>query len=254
MLSRLSFVILFTAAIAALPGVARAQSITRVTPEVASVGDTVILTGTNLQNTTQVRFFATVGGFIGVWTANVMPSSVSATRVTAIVPQMAAFAPPGASPPGIPVGTVRTIGPAASNELPFYFLQATPSVTTVGTGTTQPGAIGKPVVGFTIAGGAPESPNPSFVLTLENAIPGTVAALLLGLPGTPPYPMIGDGTFVLDPFTQVIVLPPLPVDAQGDIKLPAAIPAGVTSVTASIQWLVVQGPSLYLSNGLTVAF
>ena len=89
------------------------QTLSRITPEAASPGDLVILTGMNLQNVTMVRFFASVGGFVGVWTVNVVPLSTSPTRVAAIVPAMAAFAPPNATPPGSPVGTVSAISPLA---------------------------------------------------------------------------------------------------------------------------------------------
>ena len=231
---------------------AEAQTIQRITPEAASIGDTVILTGTNLQSTTAVRFFAIVGGFVGTWTVDVVPTSVTATRVTAVVPQMAGFAPDDATPPGEPVGTVSALGLGLSNTVEFFYLQATPEIETVGQGSPQPGGLGAPVIGFTIAGGPPESPNPGFVLTLENAIPNTPAILGIGLPGSEPFPVVGGGTFILDPTAPIIFVPPLVSDASGDIKVPASIPAGVTG-TISLQWIELS-PAPLVSNGMKIAF
>lgn len=232
---------------------AGAQTITRVSPEAAAIGDTVTLTGSNLAGTTAVRFFASVGGFVGVWTVNVVPTSVSATAVTAVVPEMAAFAPPGASPPGDPVGTVRVVGPALSNTLPFFYIQATPEIDTPGNGSPQPGGIGAPAIAFTIAGGAPASPNPTFVLTLEHAVPNSSAILAIGLPGTPPFPLINGGTFTINPLGPIVLVPALPVNAAGDILVPAGIPAGLAGISLTLQWIVM-APGAFLSNGLRIDF
>ena len=226
------------------------QTITRATPEAASPGDLVILDGTALGGTTVVRFFASVGGFVGTWTVDVVPSSVSATQVTAVVPTMAGFAPPGAIPPGDPVGTITTLGPGTSNSLAFFYIQATPTVTTLGTGTTQPGVLGKAVVGFTIAGGPPVPPNPGFTVTLENAVPFSVAFLALGFPESPPFPMVGDGTIVLDQSMGIVFIGPFFVDGAGDVRVNLPIPPSL-GITPALQWLTDGGiGGTFVSNGL----
>lgn len=249
--SRLLVAVAITLLFTAAP---RAQTITRVTPEAAAPGDLVILTGPNLQGVSIVRFFATVGGFVGTWTVDVTPQSVSSTRVTALVPMMAAFAPPNATPPGNPVGTVQAInplGPSAPNTLSFFYMQAIPTVTTAGLGTTQPG-LGRPVVGFTIAGGPPVTGNAGFTLTLENAIPGAVAQIFVGAPDPAPSVMVGDGLVAIDLTQPFFSLPSATVDAAGDVHLPLPIPTSPLNFTFMLQWLEVDpatGQS-YISNGL----
>jgi len=240
------------------------QIITRITPEVAAPGDIVIVSGSFLGGAS-LEFQAIVGGFVGVWTAVVTPLSSSANQLVAVVPQMAGFAPPNATPPGNPVGTVKALSPAAPtgpNTLPFFFLQALPGVTTVGTGTTQSAGIGKPVIAFTISGGPPVPGNASFVLTLENALPFSSAWLVLGFPDAPPHIGVGDGVVMVDVLQPFVVFPsigapPLAADMDGDLLLPLPVPAAPPPGSSFVlQWLLSSNPGhqLAVSNGLLLSF
>jgi hypothetical protein len=238
-------------------GHAAAQQITRVIPDAAAPGDLVILEGTSLEDTISVDFTAQVGGFVGTWTAGATPITVSPTRVTVLLPGSFGFAPPGASPPGVPLGRVRARTPAGlTGPLPFFFMQGTfmgfesPQTTTLGTGTTQSTG-GKPVVSFDIQQGAPQPGNAGFVMECQNAVPSSTAVLLVGLPDSPPFPMIGDGTFVLDLAGPIVVAVPVPTDALGEASLALPIPGpGPFGVTLANQWAVLDGAGVAVSNGL----
>ena len=252
----LLFLCIFSLSLVAQP------TISRVTPAAASPGDLVIISGSGLGAATSVQFFAVVGGFVGVWTVNVIPSSQSPTRVTAVVPQMAGFAPPNAIPPGIALGTVAIVvpdplnpsGSTTTNLLPFHYLQAEATVTTLGTGSTQqqPG-LGKAVIAFQIAGGAPIPGNNSFVLSCENSTPGSSGILAVGSPATTPYIPVGDGTLVIDLAAPYILLQPFLSDANGDIFLPAAMPPAPFGVSLSLQWgLFDPLGGFSISNGMQI--
>lgn len=240
---------------ATLADVPRAQSITKLIPEAAAPGDVLILEGANLGAAVSVEFVATVGGFTGVLTRGATPSSVSPTRVVVQVPRINAFTPPNAVPPGDPLGSVRILDSNGrmSNTVTFYFMEATfGAITTLGTGTTQPGGLGKPAVGFTLAGGPPVLGNATFTPALGNALPGSLGLFVLGVPATPPFPMIGDGTIVLDtsrPFGTLV----LPVSAQGEAQVTLPIPSTPFGATFLIQWAALAPSGIFLSNGLQFA-
>ena len=248
----------FLSLVLCFAGHAAAQQVTRVIPDAAAPGDLVILEGTSLAGTTFVDFRAQVGGFVGFWTVSVAPLTATATRVTVRLPGSFGFAPPNATPPGVPLGTVtvRTAsGPAGT--LGFFFMQGTfvnnnnPQTTTLGTGATQSTGQGKPVVSFDIKQGAPTPGNANFVMECQNAVPSSSAVLLVGLPGNEPFPRIGDGTFVLLLGGPIIVTGLIPTDAQGEASLALPIPGpGPFGVTLANQWAVLDGPGVALSNGL----
>ena len=216
---------------------AQVPMITDVFPEAASPGDEISIFGTGLSNATHVRFIASVGGFVGQLSSIQAVSFVSPTEVRATVPMINAFAPPGTSSPGDPRGslTVRDAGGLMTAPSNFFFLEGTFNQTmTVGAGTTL--ASGRrSATSFTFAGGAPAYNNANFVLTLDNATPGSSAFLAFGDIDTTPGTMVGDGLFIIDPsFIQVVG--PFPVDLQGRVVLPTPIPPGIFGVTVAIQW------------------
>lgn len=236
------------------------STIARVTPAAASPGDLVKITGTGLGAATAVTFFANVGGFVGVWTVTVTPLLVSPNEVLCNVPQMAGFAPPNATPPGNPVGTVAiaTIGTTPSgggttNTLPFHYLQAEPKVTTLGTGSTQLNqpTLGKPVASFVIGSGAPITGNNSCVLSCENTIPNSAGLLAVGSPATAPYVAINDGLLVIDIAAPYVVIQPFLSDGAGDIFFPIAMPPTTLGVSFMLQWGVFDPVGAFaISNGM----
>lgn len=234
----------------------RAQTLTRVTSQVGSPGDTVVLTGTNLGATTVVRFGASVGGFAGFMVRNVAPVQVTATSVTAVVPLFGNFLPPGVLGSS-PVGTVDAGGTGFANSLPFFYLEQTAGqISTGGLGTTWGGFNAlRPVAGFTIAGGAPVAGNQAFTLTLEGAIPGAVVAAVVGVPSPPPLTTYLDGLVGID-LTQpyVYVQPNFYVNPAGDVFFHAPIPATPLNVTVTVVWVIASpfGNPLGISDGLTV--
>lgn len=250
----------------ALAGVGLAQNpvVTRTIPEVASVGDLVIIEGTNLAGVTEARFTADQGGFTGPFT---LPSPVvvlSSTRITTTVPSFG-FAPPNATPPGNPLGSVGVRqGSTDSNTVPFVYLQATlqspgMEIETIGQGTTQSSGLGRAVVSFDIPGGPPLPGNPNFTIKLGNATPFFGAHLLVGLaePAVP-FP-VGDGFIVVELFNPpVFVTDQLVVDANGEILFPAPLPAGGPfGLTIVLQWAVrdvLLPVPLAMSNGVKFGF
>jgi hypothetical protein len=254
-MKRISVVSLLAVLIASPPA-APGQVLTRVTPEVGAPGDVLLLTGTNLSGVTGVRFRASVGGFIGFNTIVVTPVQVSATTVTVIVPVVGNFLPPsvlGSSP----VGAVSVLAPGPSNLLSFfYFEQTAAQITRSGLGTTWGGMNGlPPVSGFRIAGGAPTAGNSSFVLTLENAMPGSTVTFVVGSPALSPTPYY-DG-FVPINLAQPYLYAPAPfvVDAFNDVIAPTPLPPSVSG-TFTVCWVIATpfGMPLSISNGLTVTF
>jgi hypothetical protein len=235
---------------------AAAQTITRITPEAAAPGDLLLITGTNLAGVTIVKFGASVGGFAGYWQINVAPNQVGPTSVIVTVPTFGNFLPPG-SFGSSPVGGVECLTPTTiSNQLPFFYMEETAGkLTTPGLGTTQGGIIGRPVVGFKLANGAPNAGNSLFTLTLENATPGAGAMLAVGMPGVNPLTPYLDG-FVGINLAQpyVIAQPTFIVNASGDVNFNIPIPATPFNATFTVQWIVVDPvtSAIGISNGLSV--
>lgn len=242
--------------------------ISSVSPGSASPGDEIVVRGTFPVGVTHIQFVATVGGFVGVSTVNMAVTSSSATVVRVTVPTMSGFAPPNATPPGSPVGTLRARdagGLFSSNQM-FYFHQGssadpnglTPALETVGLGTTN--SLGfRAATSFNIINGAPNLPggNPSFELTLENATPTSTVTLVTGQAAATPSVMIGDGLVGIDlsvPFT-IWTAPPAPTvtDLNGKATFPIAIPAGPLGVSVTAGWAYVDSATLQLrvSNALT---
>jgi hypothetical protein len=236
------------AAILTLGARSEAQTpvITSVTPEAAMAGDEVVITGTNLGLVTHARFTAIVGGFVGVWSMPVPVTSVSSTEVTVTVPLFNSFTQPPAMPAGDPHGSieVRDAGGTFSNALNFFYMEATFGQTTsAGAGTTQSSGR-RAATSFTEAGGAPESGNQGFTLTLDNAVPGSLAFVAFGIAGAPPFPMVGDGQVVIDIFQFYQVLPfTFVADGAGRVFFPIAIPGFSVNLTIAIQWAMVDGVS-----------
>jgi len=241
-----------TLALLALGFPASAQTIMRVSPEIGAPGDIVIITGLNLVSVTTVRFNAFVGGVVGFQLHTVAPTSVTPTRVTAVVPVIGNFVPGGATP----FGGIGVSGPAVSNQLTFYYCEETAgAINTPGLGTTAGGLNGRPVAGFTIAGGAPVLGNPLFTLTLENATPSATAMLAVGAPATLAATYL-DGFIGIDltlPF-QLLPTPVFTVNAMGDVAFFLPIPAGPLNVTAALVWVILAPGtgSIAISDGLKV--
>lgn len=248
--------------IGALAATVDAQTITRVIPEAANQGDFIIIEGTNLQSTTTVDFTADTGGFAGQRTVREAPLAVSSTLVLAQVTNSFGFAPPNATPPGSPNGSLALSDSngRTSNPVKFFYMRGTfvpPSyaaqqVTTLGNGTTQSAVPGRSVVDFPLGSGAPTPGNASFVMGLGNATPGP-ATLLVGLPGVGPFFMFGDGTFVLDLANPIVSVPGTVVAPNGTATLPFPIPAGPFGVTLANQWAQLDfglPGGIAVSNGL----
>lgn len=244
---------------------AQPTSISRAVPNAAATGDTIVLRGSFANGVNSVVFTAFVGGFLGTSVVSVTPTSVSSTDVVASVPRMAGFAPPNATPPGNPLGSVHVVdgNGRASAKSQFFFMQGTfidtgsgfenPQTTTLGTGTTPSTGIGRTAVSFDLAGGPPATGNNGFEMELENAAPGSMAVLFVGFPSPPPFPPVLDGLVVLDLSLPFVQLPAVTTDANGDAAIPLPIPAGSFGVTLLNQWAVVDGGlpgMLAVSNGL----
>ena len=129
-------------------------------------------------------------------------------------------------------------------------------VDTIGIGTTLSNGR-RSTASYTFAGGAPASPNPNFVLSLNNATPGAAALLAFGLPATPPLLPIGDGLLGLDllqPF--FLPFPTFTVPASGTIGVGLPIPAGFSGFSVAIGWGIVDpvAGSLGVSETLRITF
>lgn len=246
------------AVVACLAATAATQTIDRLVPAAAAPGDLVIVEGSGLGGVTQLDFTAIVGGFVGVWTVSAPVIVISPTELRVQVPLFNNFIPPtpGGSE-GTPEGWVALPG---GPLVDFFYMEGTNGqFTTLGNGTTQTNGLGKPVVSMAVAGGwsppccAQNPPQPGFVLRLENATPGASAMFVAGLPESLPYPMVGDGTLVVDLALPFVILGTFPVDANGDVALPLPLPGGV-GITVAIQWAFKQPGTnkLILSNGLQV--
>ena len=245
--------VLAALALAAVAPLASAQTLEKAVPMAGEPGDLVILRGTGLQGTTRVVFGAPMSGVVSWDTIGVAPLSVSPTEVLALVPSFLG----AAMPIGSPGGSV-SVEPAGL-ELPFYFLEATGgAVTTVGTGTTQASGLGKPVTSLgsdlAITGLWPWPPMPSgfFLLSLENATPGSLVVAIVGLPAVPPYLPIGDGQIVVNPSSFVVLGAGL-LDQVDYAHLGLFVPATATGAFM-FQWGLIEAGSgtLAVSNGMQV--
>jgi hypothetical protein len=234
---------------------APAQQLVRVTPEAGEPGDVITITGTNLGGTTIVRFGADVGGFAGFWVVQVVPIQVTSVSVTAVVPVFGNFLPPGVFPPSNPFGTVDTGGPGFALSLGFFYMEQTQGqVSTPGLGTSQGGLAGRPVIGFTLVGGPPTTGNGAFTLTLENAVPNSVATLALGSPASPPLVPYLNGLVALDLLQPIVAFgSSFIVNSSGDVLFPIPIPPFPFGATLTIQWIVVDSVSsaIGISNGMS---
>lgn len=233
-----------------------AQVIDEVAPDAAKPGDLVIIRGTGLAGTTSVEFIASLDGIANFVTIPVTPITVSPTRVDVLMPTMPNFVAP--VNPYLGLGAVRVIAGANSSNSQFvFYIQAQPTATTLGQGTTQPGGLGRPVSSFSALGGAPLTGNSTFVLTLENGIPGAVAWMGFGYVDTAPYIMIFDGTLLID-IQQLYNVHPVPfvIDTNGAAFCPFSIPPGTYGFTAVVQWIVLTPGtgSACITNGLVITF
>jgi hypothetical protein len=242
-------------AVFAFCGVAFAQvgTITSITPEAAAPGDEVVITGTGLGLTQDVVFRATTGGFFSPQNRIATPTIVTPNVVIVTVPLVNAFVPPvaGSSPHGLVF--VRDAGGTLSNSTPFFFMEATfGQVTTAGAGTSQSNGL-RAATSFTNAGDAPTAGNAAFVLTLDNAVPGSPAILAFGFAANPPFAMVGDGEVVIDILQPFQVLPlTFTVDLAGRIFFPVSIPNVMLNATIAIQWAMVDAGtgSVVIAKGL----
>ncbi|MCA8943132.1 MAG: hypothetical protein KDB80_11280 [Planctomycetes bacterium] len=235
---------------------ASAQSIGSIVPSASSPGYVVTVEGTNLQFTMCVQFRAVVGGFVGVRTVEAPALTVSNTRVTALVPEIGGFIPPGEAQAGDPLGEVTVIDffGLQTETLPFYFLEGTGGAfENAGAATTQANGE-QAAISFSLANGAPDPGNPVFTPLLQNADPGSPAALFFGRPSTPPFPIFG-GEFAVNP---VIVAASAPlVDASGETSRTFAIPALTVLQGQSfvMQWGFIDStPSVQFSNALRMNY
>jgi hypothetical protein len=255
---------------ALLVGAPSAQTITRVTPAVASPGSVVILEGSGLAGTTELLFTGFVGGFAGSFTIPSPALSASATRVTTTVPTIPGWIPPKEIQGGSPFGQVRAKGAGFETaNFPFYLLEGTGGVlANAGLGTTGPGGdraavsfdpgVPMPVPGdpFKPLGtGAPVPGNLACVLRLEAAEPGTLSVLVVGAPG--PALAFGDGLIAVNPGVLWLVAPGTVVDGAGDASTPLPVPAslvGFGGITA--QWGTVDAGTgaIELSSALLMTF
>jgi hypothetical protein len=232
-----------------------AQDVKSVTPVVADPGDTVVLTGTNLAGVDDVAFVATVGGFVGVWTVHVAPTSTSATEVVVVVPQINAFTPPQATPPGQLVGTiVASAGGVSSPPVDFGFLESTfNEVRTLGVTGSDPVGF-TPQIAFTLAGGVPKSPNPNFVATVTGQPPASLTYCVVGAVAQAPYLPLFGGELRIDPVWYQLLpgTPSLSLPGAASRALP--IPPGLDGVRIALQWLSLDPLTLQtsLSDALIV--
>lgn len=232
-----------------------APGISGLVPTAAAEGDILQIKGSGLAATTSVAFTANVGGFVGAWTETATPISVTDTCVEVIVPTIAA----GWVPPGVPggsstIGTVTLQGTAGRGlNAPFFFIQAFPTVDTTGLGTTQAGGLGRAVCAFPLSAGPPVPGNSAFELSLENAIPNSVAILGIGAPAMTPIPYL-DGSIAVDLLAPYQLTPPIAVGASGSIVIPAPMPSLPIGVVFSVQWIVIDSftSQTHVSNALQV--
>ena len=258
----------------AFAGAAQGQQITRIVPQVASPGSTVIVEGSGLSLATDVRLRAFVGGFVGELTKDSPVSSTADTRVTADVPVFNAFIPPGPPGSGSPFGLLRVIkngglGPDwQTTDLNFYFLEGTGGVLeNAGLGSTQSNG-DRAVVSFDpgppvppddplkgLGSGAPIPGNLNFQIRLEAAVPGSLSALFLGAPG-PGLPF-GDGVIAIDLSGPFATLIGSVVDPMGNASLALPVPAGVAGAGSFVlQWATIDlgNGKVEISNGLRVNY
>jgi hypothetical protein len=231
--------------------VPRAPTAKAVLPEVADPGDVIRIVGSDLGGVTQVRFTATVGGFVGVMSVDVTPVSVDPSEVVVAVPTIGAFSPPIAFPPGEVLGSITLLaGAHASGALPFGFLEATSGRwTTIGTGGSEP-AGSSPRSGFRAVGGGPVGGNPTFTPMVSGAPIGQLAVLGIGFPATPPLVPLFGGTVLLDPLLPILFFASGITGEHGVAELTVPMPAQVPSVLVGFQWVTLDlgGPGVSISD------
>lgn len=237
-----------------------------VAPQSASPGDEITVRGTFPIGLTHIQFTANVGGFLGVDVRNVAITGGTATAVKVTVPTMAGFAPPNATPPGAPMGTLRArnAGGQFSQPFTFYYHQGsyldpagqTPLLATIGLGSTNSTGC-RAATSFTVANGPPNLPggNPNFEVTLENTPPNSPAFLVIGVPAMSSMLPIGDGFVGIDLSSPFNILP-LNFVTDGSGKAMASLPTpsgplGIPSITAGWGYTDATTGQLHASNGMT---
>ncbi|MEZ5977414.1 MAG: hypothetical protein R3F34_04260 [Planctomycetota bacterium] len=239
--------------------VAVAQTVDDVFPHVADAGDQIRLVGTNLGATSRVRFTALVGGFVGQWTMNIGPDSVSANEVLVTVPKFNSFVPENATPPSALIGSVRAVaGTQVSNAVDFGFLeQKFGTIQTVGTPGSDPAGFA-PRIGFALSGGAPVTGNVNFRPEVTGAIPNAVAVLAIGAKAQAPYPILAGGDLVIDPFLPVTYLlgGPIAPPPTDHYQLLVPISGSIVNVKAVLQWVTIDPLTFAaaISDALVVQF
>jgi hypothetical protein len=219
-----------------------------VLPEVADPGDSIRVVGEHLAAIDHLEFVAEVGGPTGQTSVTVPPSAVSDVEVTAVVPQINAFAGPDAVPPSAVQGSVllwsagKVVG-----ELPFGFLEATfDDVTTAGSGGSAP-AGHTPRSGYQVQLGDPRSGNPSFTPMLSCAPPGDLSLLAVGLPAASPFPPFFGGSLYLDPAGPLVLLAGPLTQTFGVATVNLPIPPVAPGLAVGLQWFTVDPLSLATS-------
>ena len=272
-MKRTTFLLSLLVTVAASPSIA-AQTVTRVTPAVASPEYVTMLAGSDLSLETQVLFHLSVGGFVGNWTEPGEVLSVFDGGIMVLVPlSTVSFVPPGiqgSSPAGM--FTVQNPRGSASAPIPFYFLEGTGGfLANTGLGTMNPNGLGRPVISFdpartgpeagtaidpkALGPGAPVPGNLDFAMRLENATPGAQPFLVIGAPG-PALPFRG-GVIAVDLRNVFTIRAGPPVDASGVSALPLSTPARLAGgPAATAQWFFRDPASgrLMLSNALQLEF
>jgi|GEM_PF-4419542 len=228
---------------------AAAQTLDRVAPAVADPGDTVRLEGTNLGSVNRVRFTAVVGGFVGQWTIEVLPTSVTANEVVVLVPTFNSFTPPGATPPGQLVGTVEVVaGGQTSNAVDLGYLESTfGDVRTLGVPGSDPLGVA-PRIEFGLAGGAPVAGNATFRPRLVDSLAGAVSVLAVGAPLAPPFPQLGNAEVVVNfalPLFYFFGVTPLP-PAHHDASVALPLSPSLAGVSLAMQWVTID-PATFAS-------
>lgn len=219
---------------------ASAQTLDRVAPQVADPGDTIRLEGTNLGSVNRVRFTAVVGGFVGQWTIDVPPQSVTANAIVVQVPVFNSFTPPGATPPGELVGSVTVVsGGQPANLLDLAYLESTfGAVSTQGAPGSDPLGLA-PRIEFDLFGGAPVAGNATFRPRLVDTLTSAVSVLVVGAPLTASFPQIANADVVVNFVLPLYYFPgftPLP-PANHDAAVNLPLSPSLAGTSLAMQWV-----------------
>lgn len=234
------------------------QFIAEVAPDASKPGDLIVIHGSGLGQANSVEFMATptsTGTTVSVFAT---PTVVAPNRVEVLMPTMPTFVPPPVPFPYFGIGGLRVHAPGAQSNTAFiFYMQAQPTISSLGQGTSQPGGIGRPLSSFSALGGAPLPGNTTFTMTLENAMPFVYAHMGFGYVDVAPYILIGDGTLLIDisvPYN--IHSTPFITDANGAAFCPFSVPPTLAGFTAVVQWvaLVPVTGSACITNGLVITF